>query len=126
MTGTWQGVALGALLTALVGCAGSAAAEAQNHTARVLDLDAAPAGETAPDPLAPPEINGPAPIAPGVPAPAPDAKPAQDADPIVALVRQRLAVPLAHASGGERDDYAGLAAFYAGGNGQPVWTGIHG
>jgi murein L,D-transpeptidase YcbB/YkuD len=126
MTGTWQGVALGALLTALVGCAGSAAAEAQNHAARVLDLDAAPAGETAPDPLAPPEINGPAPIAPGVPVPAPDAKPAQDADPIVALVRQRLAVPLTHASAGERDDYAGLAAFYAGGNGQPVWTGSHG
>jgi murein L,D-transpeptidase YcbB/YkuD len=40
----------------------------------------------------------------------------------VALVRQRLATPLTRGSAGEREDYAGLAAFYAGGNGMPVWT----
>jgi murein L,D-transpeptidase YcbB/YkuD len=37
-------------------------------------------------------------------------------------VRQRLATPLAKGSAGERDDYAALAAFYADGDGQPVWT----
>jgi L,D-transpeptidase YcbB len=127
MTGTWQGAAVGALLTALIGYAASSAAQVPQHiSARALDLDAAPSGETTPDPLAPSETNGPAPIAPGAPVAAPDAKPAQDADPIVALVRERLATPLTHASAGERDDYAGLAAFYAGGNGQPVWTDSHG
>ena len=77
MTGTWQGAVAGALLTALIGCAGTSAAQAPTHrSARALDIDAGPSGDTTPDPLAPPETTGPAPMAPGVPVAAPDAKPA--------------------------------------------------
>ena len=42
--------------------------------------------------------------------------------PIIALVRERLATPLAKASAGDREDFAALASFYAEGDGQPVWT----
>ena len=55
-----------------------------------------------------------------------EAKPAAEADPIVKLVRQRLAAAPAGGSQADRDDYAALAAFYAEGSGQAVWTGKDG
>ena len=52
-----------------------------------------------------------------------EAKPADEVDPIVTLVRQRLGAP--QGSAADRDDYAGLVAFY-GATAQPVWTGKDG
>jgi L,D-transpeptidase YcbB len=110
-------------LSALIGFAGLAAGQAQaQKSARALGLDAGPSVDDTPDPLTPPEKNGPAPVAPGAPTATSETSPVDAVDPIVAAVRQRLATPLAHGGAGERDDRAGLAAFYAGGNGQPVWT----
>ena len=43
----------------------------------------------------------------------------------MALVRQRLAAPRTGGSVGDREDYAGLAGFYAGA-GKPIWTGKDG
>jgi L,D-transpeptidase YcbB len=79
------------------------------------------AGPSTPDPLAPPEVSGPAPAAPGAPTTPVEAKPTDAIDPIVALVRQRLTAAPAGGSAADREDYAALAAFYAG-SGQPVWT----
>jgi len=95
-------------------------------SAHALDLDAAPNGGAAPDPLTPREVIGPAPAAPGAPGAATEAKPGAEVDPIVALVRQRLSTAPTGGSAGDREDYAGLAAFYAQGSGQPVWTGKDG
>ena len=74
-----------------------------------------PAPSAAPDPLTPPEVVKPPPAAPGVPtSPAETARPASEPDAIVALVRQRLATAgPASRSAGDRDDHAGLVAFYA-------------
>ena len=93
-----------------------------NEGGRGLALDPAPSA--APDPLTPPQVNTPPPAAPGVPAtPAEAAKPAGETDPIVALVRQRLAAAApASRQAGDRDDYAGLVAFYAEHAGEAVWT----
>ena len=84
-------------------------------------LDAAPSPESgAPDPLAPKQIDGPAPLAPG--APSADAAPASDAetDPIVTQVRQRLAV-LGGTKSFHRDDIAAVQAYYAAAS-KAVWT----
>ena len=97
-------------------------AKASKSASRALDLDAG-GGGAGPDPLTPAEINVGPRVAPGVPAV--QAKPAEEAHPIVALVRQRLATPPARASAGEREDHAGLAAYYAEAS-QPVWTGKDG
>ena len=95
--------------------------QAEKKSAHALDLDAAPSTGSAPDPLTPPEVSGPAPAAPGAPI-VTEAKPIDEIDPIVALVRQKLAAPpRAGTNPGDREDYAGLVAFYAGA-GQPVWT----
>jgi murein L,D-transpeptidase YcbB/YkuD len=85
-----------------------------------LGLDAGPS--STPDPLAPPEVSGPAPVAPGAPTAPTEAKPAAEVDPIVKLVRERLSSAPAGVSQADREDYAALAAFYADGSGQPVWT----
>ena len=87
-----------------------------------------PAPSTAPDPLTPPEVVKPPPAAPGVPtSPAETARPASEQDAIVALVRQRLAgTGPARRSAGDRDDHAGLVAFYAEHAGEAVWTGKSG
>ena len=61
-----------------------------------------------------------------LPRPTETAKPAGEIDPIVALVRQRLAAAPPGGNAGDRDDRAGLAAFYAEHNGEPVWTGKDG
>src|SRR5215467_4294764 len=81
-------------------------------------LDAGPA---TPDPLAPAEVSKPAPVAPGAPV-APTAGPADTVHPIVALVRERLAATPARGSEADKEDYAGLVAFYAESHGPPVWT----
>src|SRR5262249_35003218 len=106
-------------LMLLLGWTAMAAAQS---AARALDLDSAPSALSTPDPLTPPETSGPPPAAPGVPAATGEARSAEQADPVVALVRERLATPPARASAADREDHAGLAAFYAEGNGQPVWT----
>jgi murein L,D-transpeptidase YcbB/YkuD len=100
--------------------------EAGPKASSQFDLDAGP-DIAAPDPLTPPEATEPAPIAPGAAPAAPGAAPAvvsspADVDPIVAQVRQRLADLQPPHNAAERDDRAGLASFYASGNGQPVWT----
>jgi murein L,D-transpeptidase YcbB/YkuD len=114
------------VLAALWGLAAAAVAQGPaQKSARALGLDAAPSDLSTPDPLAPPETTGPAPAAPGVPTAPPEPKAGEEVDPIVTLVRERLAKPLTRGSSGDRDDYAGLAAFYAG-NGDPVWVGKDG
>jgi len=80
------------------------------------------AGPSTPDPLAPAEVSKPAPAAPGAPVATMEAKPAEAVHPIVALVRERLVAAPARGSEADKEDYAGLEAFYAEGNGQPVWT----
>ncbi len=87
-----------------------------------MKLEAAPAKEAAPDPLAPPEQDS-------TPAPAPDApaeKPAEVAqapvpepDPIATQILARLP-NLGRAE--SREDAAALGAFYNGQKGQPIWT----
>jgi murein L,D-transpeptidase YcbB/YkuD len=114
------------VLAALLAWSTASAQTPARTSARVLDPDPGASALSTPDPLTPPEGGAPAPVAPGQPAAATPANPGQEVDPIVALVRQRLATPPGHASAGERDDYAGLAAFYAEGNGQPVWTSTSG
>ncbi len=88
-------------------------------------LDAAPAA--APDPLAPPETPGPAPTAPGAPSkkatelsPAPLPEP----DPVSAQILVRLGAAASKAD--NRDDVAGMTAFYTENKGQAVWTGKDG
>ena len=89
-------------------------------TARAADFDPKPG--TAPDPLAPPEIDRPAPAAPGAPTRVRETKPADEVDPIVATVRQRLALGLpARAGTSDRDDHAALVEFYSGAA-DPIWT----
>jgi len=105
----------------LGGLAAPAWCQATKATAAAA-LDPAPSAT--PDPLTPPQVNTPPPTAPGVPGIASEtANPASETDPIVALVRQRLAAavpPSRHV--GDRDDYAGLVAFYAEHAGEAVWT----
>ena len=90
-------------------------------SARALDLDAEPSADGAPDPLTPPEVVGPPPAAPGTPAAPADAAAAETADPIVALVRERLAAAAEGTKGSEREDHDGLVAHYGHAN-QPIWT----
>ncbi len=88
-----------------------------------IKLEAAPAKEAAPDPLAPPEQDS-------APAPAPDApaeKPAEVAkapvpepDPIATQILARLSNAGGRAE--SREDAGGLAAYYNGQKGQPIWT----
>jgi murein L,D-transpeptidase YcbB/YkuD len=110
----------------LGGLAGPAWCQATKAAAaRALDRDPPPS--TGPDPLTPPEVNTPPPVAPGVPVtPTEAAKPASETDPIVALVRQRLAAAAPGGNAGDRDDRAGLVAFYAEHTGASVWTGKDG
>jgi murein L,D-transpeptidase YcbB/YkuD len=89
------------------------AGAAKSKSARAISLDAGPSGDSAPDPLTPPEVNGPAPAAPGAPVAAQEARPAAEPDPIVG-------------SEAERADLAALNAFYAEGAAQPVWTSREG
>ena len=110
-------ISLGLSTTASI-AAGQRPAKAKSITKP--ELDAAPSTEEA-DPLTPVESTGPA-IAPGVTAAPATTTVVADADPIVAEVRKRLADQRAALASGDKADRAGLAAFYAQGNGQPVWT----
>jgi L,D-transpeptidase YcbB len=94
--------------------------EAGPKASSQFDLDAGP-NISVPDPLTPPEATESAPIAPGA-VPATVVSNPTEVDPIVTQVRQRLGDLSAPRNAGERDDRTGLAAFYASGNGQPVWT----
>jgi len=88
-----------------------------------MKLDAAPAKDAAPDPLAPSEQDVPPPVAPGAPAdkPADVAQaPVPEADPIASQILARVAK--AGSKADAREDVAGLAAFYNGEKGQPIWT----
>ncbi len=107
-----------ALAAAFAGPAWSEAAD--DKPARAAETDPIPNGGAAPDPLTPPEKVGPPPAAPGTPTAA-EAKPAAEVDPIVAIVRQRLAAPHTHAGDADRADFEGLVAYYAEA-GRAVWT----
>ena len=79
-----------------------------------LEWDAAPSPESgAPDPLAPPHFDTPAPLAPGVLTVAPQASEPAEADPLVIAVRQHLAARSVPRGAGDREDQAALIAFYA-------------
>ncbi len=109
----------------LAGAAGPAWCQATTASAaRGTSLE--PGASSEPDPLTPKEVDRPAPAAPGAPVAPVEAKPADTVDPIVALVRQRLAAIPPRASAADRDDLAGLVAFYAEHAGEPVWTGKEG
>src|SRR5262245_8945784 len=111
-----------AILAPMLGVLAEPAASQATTAAASSTLGPAPS--SAPDPLTPPEILKPPPTAPGVPTlPADAAKAPSELDPIVALVRQRLpaAVP-PNRSAGDREDHAGLVAFYAEHAGAAVWT----
>ena len=102
-------------------------AMAEQPTAQVqagaapIELVPVPASATEPDPLTPPKVAEPAPVAPGAEKAAAIAKPAQsEADPIVAEVRRILSS--LNTGGAAREDRAALTAFYNEGNGQAVWT----
>jgi murein L,D-transpeptidase YcbB/YkuD len=117
-------LAIAFAMLALGGLAGPAWCQATTAAAAPA-LDPIPS--TAPDPLTPPEVNTPPPAAPGVPTtPIEAAKPPSETDPIVALVRQRLATARPVANIGDRDDRAGLVAFYAEHAGAAVWTSKEG
>ncbi len=92
----------------------------KTSAARGLSLE--PGASSTPDPLTPPEVDKPSPAAPGAPMAPADAKPADSVDPIVALVRQRLAALPPRANASDRDDLAGLVAFYAEHASGPIWT----
>ena len=88
-----------------------------------LNLDAAPSPESgAPDPLAPKQADGPAPLAPGAPAAVKEPSPSHDVDAVVALVRQHLATATAPRGVGAREDFAAVVAYYAS-QPEPIWTG---
>jgi murein L,D-transpeptidase YcbB/YkuD len=97
----------------------AAPAWCQTKTARALDLDAS--SDSTPDPLTPAEKTDAAPFAPGAPASTTEKSPGAEADPVVILVRERLTAAPARSTKGDRDDHAGLAAFYAEAT-EPVWT----
>jgi murein L,D-transpeptidase YcbB/YkuD len=106
------------MLASVAGPAWSQATTAS--AARGANLE--PGTSTVPDPLTPPEVNKPAPAAPGTPAVAGEPKAAEVVDPIIVLVRERLAAAPTKGNAGDRDDHAGLAAFYAQHAGAAIWT----
>lgn len=115
-------VALALVLGVAVGTSLPAWSQKTAKAVPKIDLDAG-ADSDDPDPLTPQgDSKGPL-MAPGAPAAAP-AAPVGEPDPVVALLRERLQAPPSSSRGsaGERDDLAGLAAYYATAA-QPVWVG---
>ncbi len=110
----------------------AAAATAEQPTAQAqgsaTPIEQVPASASEPDPLTPPKVAEPLPAAPGVEkaAEAPKSEPKVEAHPVVAEVRKVLANLGAQTGGATREDRAALTAFYADGNGQPVWTSATG
>lgn len=113
------------LLVALVVAAGAALAVPPHLYAAgkkpPLDLDAGPESET-PDPLAPADAAGPAPLAPGAPVDVSVAKPDEVADPIVVASRRALAEQPPKIN---KDDVAALVDFYASAT-QPIFVAANG
>jgi murein L,D-transpeptidase YcbB/YkuD len=90
-------------------------------------LDAAPSDESNPDPLAPPEDAEPAPAAPGARAlPEIEAPVQETATPIIAEIRTLLAGRPAPSRRADKEDLAGMKAFYEAKTGQPIWTSAEG
>src|SRR5262245_46696285 len=87
-----------------------------------IGLDAGPAEGEGPDPLAAKDGPKKAPTAPGAPTKSTESKPAEEANPLIVLVREQMAKPVARGNAGDRDDYAAVASFYAEGDAQPIWT----
>ena len=90
-----------------------------------------PAPPSTPDPLAPPDVSGPARAAPGAPVAPPRQRPRRrrsqavvaEVDPIVALVRQRLSRGAARRQRGRsRRTMRRWRHSTPSGSGQPVWT----
>ena len=123
-------IALAAFLVAQASVVAASAQQAGEPPAAARsapDADAAPTPESgAADPLAPADVDKPAPAAPGAAAATGAAQaPAGESDPVILLVRERLAaMPPRHALGA-KDDLAGTVAFYAE-RAQPLWTGKDG
>ena len=89
--------------------------------------EAPPVNPSEPDPLTPAEVVTPPPAAPGAaPAAAVAQKPAAELNPVIVEARRKLAAEAKAGNAGERDDRAGLAAFYEARAGEPVWAGADG
>jgi L,D-transpeptidase YcbB len=94
-------------------------------------LDTAPSGESNPDPLTPPEVKESAPEAPGAeatPAKAPDAQVSAQvsASPVITGIRARLAERPAPSRNDDKEDLAGLKAFYSQDAAQSIWISADG
>lgn len=117
--------ALVAALSVLVQCLVPLSASAQTAAPAVAalpDADAAPVPESgAPDPLAPAGVDKPAPVAPGGEAAASDAAGPAETDPVMLLVRDKLAAMPARPGLGGKDDLAAAVAYYAE-HKAPLWT----
>ena len=99
-----------------------AAANAAASVPTPPEPTAVPVSATTPDPLTPPKVEeGPA-MAPSAPKPQEAARqPAPaEVDPIITAARRSLDAIAGQNS--NREDRAALAAFYAGGDGSPVWV----
>lgn len=89
--------------------------------------EAPPAPLSDPDPLTPAEVVAPPPHAPTPQVAAPAAAPQSAPSDVVLAVRGKLAADSkAQAYNGERDDRAGLAAFYQTHSGPALWTAADG
>ncbi len=95
----------------IAGVHGGASAQAVSKAPQALELDPG-SGTSAPDPLTPAEVQGPAPAAPGVPANVTLAKPGDAVDAIVDAVRKVLSAPLGKGSTVDKEDYTALVEFY--------------
>ncbi|MBL8566386.1 MAG: L,D-transpeptidase family protein [Hyphomicrobiaceae bacterium] len=102
------------------------AQSSSSHAAVDLDNDRGPVPESgAPDPLTPPPSNAGAPAAPGGTVPLDEATAPAEADPVVVLVREKLAAFSTKQSSVDKDDLAAAATYY-GEHKSPVWTGKDG
>ena len=103
-----------AILLAASFATGISAAALSQTTAKAppasLDLDPGTSGD-GPDPLTPPEVKGPAPVAPGAPAEVARATPGEAVDPIVEAVRKIVASPTGRLAD-NKEDAAAIADFY--------------
>ncbi len=118
-----------AILCALLQGGAALPASAQtrsSHAAVDLDNDRGPVPESgAPDPLTPAPSNAGPPAAPGSTESVSEATAPAEADPVVVLVREKLAAFSAKQSSVDKDDLAAAITYY-GEHKSPVWTGKDG
>jgi murein L,D-transpeptidase YcbB/YkuD len=112
-------LALAVAAMAIGSLAGTSLAFAAAPKSSNIGLDASPEPSSAPDPLTPPDKSGPAPAAPGTPAPAAAADQPAEADAIVLAARQLI--DKEPARGMASADAAGLAAYYDT-TSRPIWV----